>query len=143
MEDGLWNQLEKGKNKHVYKTLSKDEILEAITEVSKKIPKQNLGVMSDRAFAASMAMMTKVAEKEAEDRLRKLIFDILEELYLKGKINAEQHAKIETLLESNDGENILLAKAIMESKGNGKIVKEDKFDYATGIAKTTFKFVYN
>lgn len=114
---GLWDELEKGKNKFTYKSLSTDDLKKELSKFFKNaghIPvKDPTRTIVARTGLVGMERFNEAVENEA---IWEGVKTMLSELYLQGKVTANQFTKLERLLNSNDRENKNLARKIIESK---------------------------
>ena len=75
---------------------------------------------SDRVMAFAMAQMAK----ENDERLQMILTHykmLLSEIYLDKKIDAIQHKRIESLLDSDDKENVKLGTTLIQQKSGRRI----------------------
>jgi hypothetical protein len=102
---------------------------------------KTLTMIKSRQVGQSLAhnqflnMMDSQAEKDAKmvlEHFKKLLSDI----YLEGKIDASQHAKIEVLLDSKDYENQKLGVKLIEQK-SGKTIELVHQDMGNETRETT------
>ena len=124
---GMFEDIENGKNKQIYKPMDEGELLEAFKDASsliqKQTPKRQLKIITGQAGSQAIAQAMKEQERlqrklmEEQKRFEENII-LVDLLYVKtglGKITQEKANKLCGMIQSSDDESRDMAKKIIQA----------------------------
>jgi len=118
MGNGLWSQLEKGKNKFTVTTEDLREVFEEFAKMQTKVEKRQFVVRTGQAGAQAINdSITEYANAEMHKIEVKRLILILDQLLMAGRFGMSRHKTLTHLIMSEDMENFNMAKIIIESYG--------------------------